>query len=512
MSNKVSTDLFDLIKSLGKSEKRYFKVFSSRHTIGKENNYIQLFDFIDRMNQYDEEAIFKKFKGEAFLNKFSITKGRLYDNVLRSLDSFYAQKSIDSQIFRLIHSADILYKKSLYSQCLKLLRSASKLANKHDKFTLILEIHLKKKKLIENHGYMKIKEDEIESYWENEQVELTRISQYFELWYHKSKLFYQLNKFGQARNEEELAELKSLVEKLPEEPNEQAYFDSKYLHYHIHSAYNFGIGNFEKSFEYLIRNVDLFQSQPAKICDEPNLYYSILTNAIYLASKLGDTRLNEYLKELKEFPVKYKIDINEDLAIKLFSSSKSLEFSLFSQSGDFDEILKQQEELLDGYDKFNGKLSTIRKAHLNFQVSIAHFAVGNFNDALKWNNKVINEMALGKGDDILCFAHIVNLIIHLELDNKRLLPYAIKSTKRLLKSRTNGYELEKIFLKHLNKLIASRDYFEFQEKLDFVLEELELLKEKPMEKIAFDYFDFASWILAKKKQKSYQEIILNQAS
>ena len=51
MSNKVSNHLFELIKSLNKSEKRYFKLFSSRHTIGEENGYLKLFDSPNDINQ-----------------------------------------------------------------------------------------------------------------------------------------------------------------------------------------------------------------------------------------------------------------------------------------------------------------------------------------------------------------------------------------------------------------------------------------------------------------------------
>ena len=72
MSNKASNHLHELIHSLNKSEKRYFKVFSSRHTIGEENAYIKLFDYLDKMDEYDEEVVFCHFKGQAFLNKFSI--------------------------------------------------------------------------------------------------------------------------------------------------------------------------------------------------------------------------------------------------------------------------------------------------------------------------------------------------------------------------------------------------------------------------------------------------------
>jgi len=43
---KPSTELFDLIKSLSKSEKRFFKLSSSLQTGDK--NYLKIFDAIDK--------------------------------------------------------------------------------------------------------------------------------------------------------------------------------------------------------------------------------------------------------------------------------------------------------------------------------------------------------------------------------------------------------------------------------------------------------------------------------
>ena len=62
---------------MSKAEKRYFKLYSSRHTLGEKNNYSILFDAIDKQEEYDEGKLMKKFKGEAFTNRFSISKRRL---------------------------------------------------------------------------------------------------------------------------------------------------------------------------------------------------------------------------------------------------------------------------------------------------------------------------------------------------------------------------------------------------------------------------------------------------
>ena len=103
MSNKASDSLFQLIKSLNKSEKRYFSLYASRHTIGEKNNYIILFEAIDKQLEYNESLILKQFKKEAFINKFSIAKSRLYDVVLDSLTAFHSRSSIDAQLKRDLH-------------------------------------------------------------------------------------------------------------------------------------------------------------------------------------------------------------------------------------------------------------------------------------------------------------------------------------------------------------------------------------------------------------------------
>ena len=57
----ASEDLHKLIKSLSQSEKRFFKIYASRHVIGEQNNYVQLFDAIANQKNYNEKAIKEKF-------------------------------------------------------------------------------------------------------------------------------------------------------------------------------------------------------------------------------------------------------------------------------------------------------------------------------------------------------------------------------------------------------------------------------------------------------------------
>ena len=62
MPNRSTDPLFQLIKSLEKSEKRNFKLYVKRHSGGEDLKIVQLFDALDKMDEYDEELVLNKNK------------------------------------------------------------------------------------------------------------------------------------------------------------------------------------------------------------------------------------------------------------------------------------------------------------------------------------------------------------------------------------------------------------------------------------------------------------------
>lgn len=122
MSKKTSEHLHALVHSLTPHEKRYFKIYATRHVIEKNNVHIQVFDAVDEQKTYDEQTILDRFKGEKFVKRFAVTKSRLYELILKSLHAYHASSSVDAELKKMLHMAEILYKKTLYRQCDKLLK------------------------------------------------------------------------------------------------------------------------------------------------------------------------------------------------------------------------------------------------------------------------------------------------------------------------------------------------------------------------------------------------------
>ena len=59
MPNRSTDALFQLIKSLGKAEKRNFKLYMKRKTAGENLKITMLFDALDKMGEYVESQLLK---------------------------------------------------------------------------------------------------------------------------------------------------------------------------------------------------------------------------------------------------------------------------------------------------------------------------------------------------------------------------------------------------------------------------------------------------------------------
>lgn len=507
MSGKVNEALFDLVRSMSKSEKRYFKLMSSRHTIGDENNYVRLFDFIDKQGEYDEDEIFRHFKGEAFLNRFSITKKRLYDHVLSALDSFHVSSSIEAQLYKLLHSADILFEKSLYDQSRRVLRSAEKLAQKHEMHGILLLVSSKQKRLLETSGYLESNSEKFTELEKTERATLEYIATYNRIWMIKSQLFTLLSKKGIARSPEETGAYREIVDDLLTHTRPDVLpTEGCYLYHHTLSAYYYAIGDLANSLVHLHQNLDLFDTENGRQMIEPNKQVSAYTNAIYVADKLGQHKDSlMYLGKLKKMAS--GIDQNEDLAIKLFSSISSIEFSLCLRRGDFEIARKIGAEVETRLAEYGDKIVPVRRAFLEFKLAVACMGTGDYSQALKWVNRILNSSGLDKTEDIIGFTQLLDLLIRIELNHDQLLPYSLKSAQRFFKTRNRLYGFEKVFLQFIGRFIKCEDRFERVEAWEELYRNLSEVTGDGYESVAMEYFDFRAWAEAKLRRKPFDVVV-----
>src|SRR4030095_2523299 len=146
MPNRAADTLFQLIKSLEKSEKRNFKLFVKRNSSGSDLKFIKVFDALDGMKEYDEAALLKKNK-DIKKQQLSNIKAHLYKQILTSLRIIRDENNIDIQLHEQMDHARILYNKGLYLQSLKLLDKMKEMAQAHHQLTYLQQVLFFEKKI-----------------------------------------------------------------------------------------------------------------------------------------------------------------------------------------------------------------------------------------------------------------------------------------------------------------------------------------------------------------------------
>ena len=135
--------IHQLIQAMSPAEKRYFK----RHYASPQGNLTQLFDFINGMQEYDEELIKKEFSDSKLSQNLKVYKVQLLNLLLKSLVSYHSKQSIKSQIRIGLEEVDVLMEKQLYKHAQDRLKRIKKECQKYQEYTYLIEIAYKEFRL-----------------------------------------------------------------------------------------------------------------------------------------------------------------------------------------------------------------------------------------------------------------------------------------------------------------------------------------------------------------------------
>ncbi|CAN5427109.1 hypothetical protein BH10BAC1_BH10BAC1_18940 [soil metagenome] len=500
----ASNELFKLIKSLSQSEKRFFKIYATRHVIGEQNNYVQLFDAIANQKQYDEKVVKEKFEGEAFINRFPAVKNYLQQLILKSMRNFHAGSTIDIELKEMLIDIDFLYQKGLYKHCQKIHTKAEILAVETDKKTRLLEILEWKAKLQQATNKNAAEEHFHKNVFLEESTILKSIHLSMELKSEVLDIFTLIRKQGFARSKKDLELINTVIKKYGKLNYQKLNFNDKYYLNYINTVYYTSSGNNEKSLVYTKRNIDLLESIPSKLRDEEFEKYIVSLNnlVVNFVNLQKSTDIKPYLEKIRSLATH---NIREN--ILLWITSYKLVLGVTMKSGDYDLAKNIVEEINSGIDFYSDKIPNTDIVLFKFNIAIVYFVNNNYAKAIKVLNEIINDNDLSLRDDIQSFARIIRLIIFWEKGEEDLLPYATLSTYRFLYKRNKLYKFESIVLQfirgkmpHINtsgQLKAA--YIELKEKLEKQLQD-------PLEKKALDYFDFITWIESKITKKEFKQL------
>jgi hypothetical protein len=509
---KPSTELFQLIKSLSKSEKRYFKLSSSLQSGDK--NYMKLFDAIEGQDEYDEPALKKKFAKEIFIKHLPSEKNHLYSLILKSLRGFYADKSAAAILQEQLRNIELLFDKALYKECGKIIRKAKKMAYDYEKYYFLLDLIGWEKILIEEEYLMGKFDKDLNKLVEEESECLEKLRNLAEYQILYSKINYAFRRGGYARSDEEQVIVDEIANyHLIKGKNTALSTKAATACYYIKGLCATTERNLDESFTNFKRVGTIMENNPMIMRELPKRYVKALNNVMFAYMDYKDwDNCFAMIDKLKGL-TKQKGFESIDVQLQLFTFPHNAELLACINKGDCEKGKREViPAILKGLEKYDGKINNEEVMLFYYNISRAYFGCGDFKGALKYINLVLNDSEAGLREDVYAFARLVNLIIHYELGNYDLLDYTIKSTKRFVSKSKNNYKFENVFLKDFKKLLKNKNSEDMHKLfVDFRAELTDVLKD-PYEKAANEYFDFLSWLDSKIHKKSFTDIVKSQVN
>lgn len=508
---KPSDDLYRLVRSMSRSEKRYFTLFASQS--GGEKSYLQLFDAIARQESYDEEALVRRFAGEKFIRNLSYTKNYLYHLVLKALRLYHSEISADAQLHDLFRSIEILYARGLHDQGLKLLEKAKETARENNRYVAELTAHHWENSL----RRATLDLDRLEQYLEEEEERegemLERYRNFLAYGRLSQRMFVALRRDTGARDPGSMERFSSIMDNPLLQDEERAVtFESRAHFYDLNGLYARLVQDLPGENLYRRKLLELLEAHPRRIAASPGNYVAALTGYADTCNRLGlEGEIRRCLKLLRELPdlLGGKLSAGERSRLEVLAASRAdiLELAWYIAAGEFEEGMKAAPPIERRLEETAALLDIPRRNDYLYNLAVLCFGAGRYDRALERINRLLNESEKDVQRDVYGFAGILNLMIHLELGNWDLLEHAVRSVRRSLQRRGGASRFEEAFFRYLREMRGAVDAREGREATGRLLAEVERLEDDPYERRAFEFLDVAAWLRGKLEGTSFGRAI-----
>ncbi|MDY8137098.1 hypothetical protein [Aquimarina sp. 2201CG5-10] len=459
---KKSEELFYLIQSLTKSEKRYFKLTVQGN---ESSEYLSLFDAIEDQKTYNEAKIKELFKHKTFINQLTTIKNYLKQRILQSLRNYHSKISKNAELMDIIRNVEILFHKGQYAICESELKRAEKKAKNFQHDLLLFHIQDWKRKV---HQALNPQDfAALKTIIQKQKNTLESTNDYINL------LLANIDpsQFSLSHKKNVSLQNKTL----------------KTLHKYRKSLLDKNSDKAKQIIESLIKE---WEQNPELLKEYFPMYFSVCNNLLgFLVFK----------KQYKEAFVRILLIKQKALTVDKVSAALIKEkLRLYNIELEIHRNLKEihtTHEVIKEIQDFitNNKTLVPDNYWLSFRFQFAtiYFLKKDIKKTLYWVNDILNHQTKKDRQDLIRYTYWLNLLVHYELSNEFTLRYLIDAMKRYLKKHKNIELYEKLILKFLSKTVE----YSTTEKRKAFAQLQEQLQESPIPDTVLGYVDFNRWIL-----------------
>jgi hypothetical protein len=486
------TAVIRLVKTLSKSEKRQFRLYTRKHVGAKE--YLTLFDLIDKHDFSNREQLEEKFRRSH--------AGASLDNTARYLlriltDCLIQTRVKEDDTFQLLYGmlrVNMLKERNLPEEGYRELKKLQQVASAtQDRFIsyLFSRHELNHLATFNFPGLTEKKLVELQMKARNAIKDIRSAHEHYSLY---ELLKYRLLHTDKAVSEEKKRQLNDLVLSEMSIVNAKAgnSLESRKLHLLFQSSFFTNIGDYRSALKTFYQLNGLFEKNKVLWQHPPLDYLAALDGildslrtighydemAFYVAklSQLDDAAYPEYFR--------YMVRKSVMLYQLLFMMGRGEHAAAVSY------IERSDTALLKAYSMADEE----KQCELSFCVGLAYYYTGHYKKAQQHINEIVLIGKVSHQSVIYRAARLLNILVHYEGGNLAYLDYEIRSFKRTFQYASARLKIESMLFKTIKAAPSKNTPARNGLLWDKIRPMLESAEKDKYEMQLRKYFDFPGWI------------------
>lgn len=507
ISNK---DLFDLVKSLSKSEKRFLKLNASANSIS--NDLILYFNTIEEAPEYHEDLFSAKNKSKhEKIDVNSKQSALLYDFILLCLRNFHTESSSSYIIKDEITNILNLFDKAQYKQSRKILNKQKQEAYRFEKFHFVLELIGLEKMLMTIETQFNIQNNTIDNLLceEKEVIEKARNLGEYTVLFSKINMMTRMSMKAKTKNERQEVDAflnSPLLKKNIELKSKKALV----IYHHCRLILCSRNQENELREKECLALIKIMDENPEMIEEMPKRYLIAINNLISIAYENQKFKTcHNYIKQLRS-KENLKAFNTTDLQLKIFTSTYNAELITYTDSGLFKKAEPVVAEIEKKLNLYKGKINKEEVLIFYYNIAIMHTYAQQYDLAYKYITAILNEGDKQLRQDLQTFAKIINIGLLYELNNFKHLAYILSSINTYYKKHTSLFKTEALIMNYFGMLSEQKVQKKENEReifINFQKDFADILLKDPNERNVLQYFDLETYVDAKIKGVSMAELM-----
>ena len=467
---KPSDDLFRLIKSLTKSEKRSFRL--NAFSGSEKKKYRLIFDAIDAQESYDEEALKYKFRNEKWSSRFNASKHYVYKVLLRNLSAYNRKYEPSYQLDDLILQIKALQRKGFFSKCDSFIKRGKEMARESEDYVKLLEfLRLEST----NHVDGVVIDDPSKIKQRTEALDLLENQYAYDRLYLQSFRIFSKNRNAGFDQQSELKHKDLVNSYLLSDIKKALTFESRRKFMRIHYFNAVGSRNMEEAEYWLFQLKKLFENLPRFIQFRAANYATVLLDMQDSFLEKGDfPQSEETLNTLKTLYEPERLAKGGRLAYIIEYRVLHQEIKAQNAQGMFTESHEKLKQLSLNFEKHQQEVSNNMRLQHYYLIAMTNFGVGQYLNCKTALEEIELDLNSVYRQDLIKQSRTLLFLVYFEMGKFDLLEYNIRSVKRLMKRKRVFNELEEQLFKLVKHLMNS---FSNKEMVRAELEEIYRLLE-----------------------------------